>query len=231
MIRAERPSRKPRRVLEFSAGIAMGAVLGWALALGQHQPEGFVSPPLASPDYSFGTQFIQVMQHHQRTADPHQPAGAVVFLGDSHTQGLAVEAVEAGALNYGIGGQDTRHLAEAIPHLQAVKRARLVVLLIGSNDLPAQDPDGMRERLQAIAAGVEAPLLWHGIPRNRRVPLEATQEANAMIRAVCHARPGCTYVETDLATEDFQSDGSHLSPSGYRKLIATLRRGLDAALP
>jgi lysophospholipase L1-like esterase len=58
---------------------------------------------------------------------------------------------------------------------------------------------------------------------NRRVPEDVTAEANAAIARICEARPRCRFVETEFGPEDFQRDGSHLSPSGYRKWIASLR--------
>jgi lysophospholipase L1-like esterase len=202
---------------------ALGLLLGWATMLWWPAQPGFVPPAPSQPDTSFGSQYASVVQGYQRTADAHQPDGATVFLGDSHTQGLAVAAVAPVAINYGVGGLNTERLLRVLPRLSAVHRARLVVLMIGSNDIPAQDQDAFEGRLEAIAASIDAPLVWHAIPRNRRVPADVTAKANAAIARICEARPRCRFVETEFGPEDFQRDGSHLSPSGYRKWIASLR--------
>lgn len=222
---------------EVAAAMLLGLVLGWVgtlwwsayhgLPLGVSAPS--YQPDETQPDRMMAGTYMAIAQGYQLTADAHQPAGAAVFLGDSHTQGLAVAAVAPAAVNYGVGGLTTEGLLRQLPALRSLNTARVVVLMIGSNDLPADDQDAFEVRLQAIADGIPAPLVWHAIPRNRRVSEEVTAEANAAIRRICKARPRCRYAETEFAPEDFQKDGSHLSPSGYRKWMASLRAAVTAS--
>jgi lysophospholipase L1-like esterase len=163
-----------------------------------------------------------VMGFHQQ-ADPHQPAGAVVFLGDSITQGLAVQAIAPGSVNYAAGGLATRDLLRYLPKLKAVKTARVVVLTIGTNDLLRGTP-GLEERLARIAAGIDAPLIWHAIPPSTRHDPAAV---NATIRRLCAERGRCVYVETAFEPRDFR-DGVHLNAEGYRRWIGTLRAAVAA---
>ena len=61
--------------------------------------------------YRFGV--ITPGEHSERMLSCHQwmdlivPAGSVVFIGDSITQGLPVSAIVANGINYGIGGDTT----------------------------------------------------------------------------------------------------------------------------
>lgn len=214
-------------LLSLAAGCA--ATLLWLVLVGA--PFGIQTPPAApgapfrpvvDPVRSYGS----LVLHYLRTSDPHQPAGAALFLGDSHTQGLAVAAVAPVAVNYGVGGLNTQGLLDALPFLEAPGKARVVVVMIGSNDLPTTDLRALGDRFEAIAAALPGPLVWHAIPVNQRVPPEQTAEANDLVRQVCAAHGRCQFVETAFEPADFQNDRSHLSPSGYRKWIATLRTAL-----
>lgn len=238
MIRVMDSSRKPAPVqdegpnlptLLVGIGIGLLVALTWVtligLPAGIKPPEAVPAPPykpVVDPVRSYGSLVV----HYLRTADAHQPAGAAVFLGDSHTQGLAVAAVAPVAVNYGVGGLNTQGLLDALPFLQAPGKARVVVLMIGSNDLPTADLNALGDRFEAIAGALPGPLVWHAIPVNGRVPPEQTAQANDLVREACAAHGRCRFVETAFEPGDFQNDGSHLSAGGYRKWITTLRAGL-----
>lgn len=219
MIRAGGSWRKA-----LACGLVLALVLAVALRLlpsllEPDQAPGAPFRPVVDPVRSYGS----LVLHYLRTSDPHQPAGAAVFLGDSHTQGLAVAAVAPVAVNYGVGGLNTQGLLDALPFLEAPGKARVVVLMIGSNDLPTADLGALGDRFDAIAAALPGPLVWHAIPVNQRVPPAQTAEANDLVREACAAHGRCRFVDTAFEPGDFQSDGSHLSPAGYRKWIRTLQ--------
>jgi lysophospholipase L1-like esterase len=198
----------------------VGAVAGALMATSLHAIPA-PSAPAPLPRAYDADRYVTKVLSLQRQADPHQPDGAVVFLGDSITQGLAAGAVAPDAVNLGIAHLTAERLAVALPEMTAVDRARVVVLMIGTNDLGrGQDP---ARALRLIANRIHAPLVWHAVTPRDGV---AVPEVNAEIARLCAARPDCTFVDTAMGAGDF-TDGVHLSHSGYAKLIASLR----AALP
>ena len=87
---------------------------------------------------------------YQRQAG-NLPAGAVLFFGDSHIQGLAVTAVSPKAVNFGIGHQQLRQLASTLAGYPLLNQANKIVIGVGINDLLQQRTD--------VAADVAAALV------------------------------------------------------------------------
>lgn len=162
---------------------------------------------------------IEAMREHQIQSDPFQPDGAVIFLGNSITAGLAVDAVADRAVNYGIGGQSCAQLLAALPQYGSLRRARLVVLAIGTVDVVIREPD-LEECLQALGDAIPGPLLWNAIPPTTKADVSG---ANETIRELCEARPRCTYLEAPITQADLLPDGVHLAPSGYVKWLRALQ--------
>lgn len=211
-------SRKPpSRSSDFPVGF-LGGVLCTLLAAAYLWPREDAPAPMPKPPY-----WSQTFGLHLQ-ADPHQPAGLAVFLGDSITQGLAVEAVAPGSVNYAAGGMTSRDLQHMLPRLESLKRARVVVLTIGTNDL-LRGMDGSATRIVEVGRSIPAPLVWHAIPPSARFD---PAPVNAAIRHACATRPRCTFVETAFEPGDFR-DGVHLTPAGYRRWIASLRDGVGEA--
>jgi len=173
-----------------------------------------IPPTVPTTDPHIGT-----MRRYHAWADASQPAGAVIFLGDSITEGLAVSAVAPVAVNYGIGKQATGDLLVSMRGYGSIGRARLVVLTIGTNDVSRKQLAGIEDRLRAISAAIPVPLLWNAVPPSTRGD---SAPVNAIIRKVCAERPDCTYLETPFQPGDFR-DGTHLSDAGYARWIAAMR--------
>lgn len=177
----------------------------------------------------------RLQMFHERV-DATVPEGAAIFLGDSLTQGLAVAAVAPVAVNYGIGGLTSAQLLDALPHFQALGRARIVFLSIGINDLLLGREGALPQRYAEILAALppDVPLVWStllpaGLAPERRA---AITQANQAIRTLCAARPGCRLVDATpaLAGPDgrprpgmMEPDGLHLAPAGNRAWIEALR--------
>ena len=90
----------------------------------------------------------QETPHFQRMVDYHErsvgivPNGAVVFIGDSITQGLCVAAVTSAGVNYGIGGDTTTGVLRRLNTYEpALSRASALIIAIGINDLPTKSND------------------------------------------------------------------------------------------
>ena len=108
---------------------------------------------------------IAKMLQHQRWMDDAIPAGAVIFLGDSITQGLATAAVAPTSINYGIGTSTTADLIGALPTYKSLERAGTVVLAIGINDLARGMRSDLTSRYQQIVATLPsaASLVWSSL--------------------------------------------------------------------
>lgn len=78
--------------------------------------------------------FDRMLRYHRRM-DGNVPDGAVVFIGDSITQGLCVSAVASPSVNYGIGSDTTVGVLQRLPVYKSIARASGVVLAIGVNDM------------------------------------------------------------------------------------------------
>lgn len=161
---------------------------------------------------------VERMQAIHAYVDATVPDGAALFLGDSHTQRLAVAAVADRAVNFGISWQKSSDLR--VP--ASVNRARVVYLLIGTNDVvTGRDP---LPDLRRIASEIPGPLVWTGIPPIRG----QAQPVNAAIEQLCREHPSCVYVEPPT---DMLPDGVHFSPAGYADWVRRLQAHQPQAAP
>ena len=178
-----------------------------------------------------------------------QDRGAVVFLGDSITQGWrALDETFPGmkAANRGIGSDTSRRLLVRLQEDVLDLDPRGVVLLIGINDLaagvpPADVADNIRLLVDAIRRhNPKTPvILCHVMPWKKepgRYP-ERIQRLNALISGIAVGRPGVFVCDTwpGLATPagaarpDLFPDGLHLNAEGYKAWAASLRPALRRA--
>lgn len=168
---------------------------------------------------------IEGIRKHQLQQDPFHGPEAVIFLGDSITAGLAVDAIAPRAVNYGIGGQTTQLLLDALPRYGSLRHAQLVVLSIGTVDVVSGRQRGLMERMEALSAGIPGPLVWNAVPVSAKADVAAV---NAEIRRICDARPDCTFVQAPIGANDLLADGIHLRPSGYAKWIGAMRAAVSS---
>jgi lysophospholipase L1-like esterase len=175
------------------------------------------------------------------------PRGAVIFIGDSQIQGLDVDGVARGAVNFGIGGDTTAGLLQRLPLYASLGRARAVVLEIGTNDLAVAAPQEIVANYQRILSLIprEAAVVVNAVlpvsagksgesggPVSRN---QAIGEINGGLAAICATRAGCAFIDPgpaladpsgDLAAEYDLGDGLHLSRAGYRVWSDMLRAAL-----
>lgn len=168
---------------------------------------------------------VELVREGHRQADHLVPYGSVIFLGDSITQGLP--PLSAVSVNYGIPGQRSDQLLNALPVYSSVSRASAVVITIGTNDVLQGRTQGIEDRYRGILSK---------IPRHVRVILSAippmaardTSSVVAAARNACAEDARCTFVpvpKLDLV------DGVHLSPSGYSRWSELLRAAMTQATP
>jgi lysophospholipase L1-like esterase len=171
-----------------------------------------------------------------RQMDATVPAGATVFLGDSHTYGLVTSTVVHGGVKFGTGGQTSGELLEEMRGLSCLARASRIVVMTGTNDVLQGSVDGLEAAYRAILAAVPAgvPVIMSSIPPLQAPDLrEPARRAAEAARSACAADPRCTFVDAHAALSSDGKplpgvlwDGVHLSSEGYRIWAALLRRAL-----
>lgn len=191
------------------------------------------------------------LQTHEGFVTRSRAGGVdVVFLGDSITQGWKAIAKEnwadseppLRAVNYGIGGDSTRQVIWRLEHgvLDGI-RPRLVVLMIGTNNLYRDHNSGSNEE---IAEGVKttlalirqkAPgakiLLLGVLPRQTSSWCKRIGELNTLIARnenaervrFLDAAPSFLDETGKANPEFFKSDGVHLNPRGYEILFSIVK--------
>lgn len=179
---------------------------------------------------------------YQRQAQ-NLPAGAVLFFGDSHIQGLAVTAISPNAVNFGIGHQQLQRLAKHISNYPGLELAEKIVIGIGINDLlhaPQVQPDNaINQLVEALQCCRNKVALLSVLPVNEKKLQRPglNKHIAAFNRRLKDAalQAGVNYVDYytafigeggELASHYDLGDGLHLSPAGYQVMIEQIKSGL-----
>lgn len=200
-----------------------------------------------NPDSDITEHYKRMMVYHQYM-DGNVPEGAVLFIGDSITQGLCVTAVWDRSVNYGIGSDTTVGVLQRLPKYTSMSRAAAVVIAIGVNDLKRRDNAEILENYKKIMDAVPAdtPLVFSAVlPLDDRAK-ESGEQRNARIRELnkgladlCAANPKCSFVDSTPSLADESGnllpslhvgDGVHLNTAGYALWIKNLRQHLESRL-
>jgi lysophospholipase L1-like esterase len=173
-----------------------------------------------------------------------QDQNAVVFLGDSITQGwrgrLGAAFPGVKVANRGISGDTTRGVLLRLEEDVLALHPAAVVLLIGTNDLEeGATPEVVAGNLKLIVAALERHdrrlpiVLCEVFPSSatKKRPADAIKTLNALYRAAVKNDPQVTYLETWALFADPKGDASHgefpdlLHPNekGYARWAAALR--------
>jgi len=221
-------------------------LLHLALALLLWKPETISrarSALLGTPDPG-ATWYEQALVQFQLRADANLGAGAALFFGDSHVQGLCTACIGEGAANYGIGGDTAFGILNRIKHYRSIAHAHAVVLAAGYNDLKKGTVADVAATYDALLREVPAsvPLVLSALfpvdplsANSGGVTNTMIRELNGHISAACRHRRGCIFVDTaaklvgpdgGLRRELHVGDGVHLNPGAYAIWIADLRAAL-----
>ncbi|MFK4762637.1 GDSL-type esterase/lipase family protein [Microbacterium sp. ZW T5_45] len=174
------------------------------------------------------------------------PEGRVVFFGDSITeQGLWDEWFpELKIANRGVGGETVAEVTARVD--TAIKGARAVSLLVGTNDITgfgasrkaadiADQYEVLLARIRDVVA--DAPVLLTSVLPRDRFFADRVRALNGRIEAMADAW-GMTYVDAwsrmhgrrgELRPE-LTHDRIHLTGTGYREWLTVLRPALERAL-
>lgn len=169
---------------------------------------------------------------------------AVVFLGDSITQGWGDNLGGAfpgmKVANRGISGDTTRGVLMRLPGDVLVLKPAAVVLLIGTNDLEERaDPDVIASNLKAILASLKEhnprmPIVLCSVfpsSESKKRPATSIKRINELYAAAVKGDAQVTPVNTWLLFADAQGDAKaeefpdllHPNQAGYKKWAAALR--------
>ncbi len=173
-----------------------------------------------------------------------QDRGAVVFLGDSITQGWGDDLPRAfegmKVANRGISGDTTRGVLIRLAEDVLVLRPAAVVLLIGTNDLEeSAEPETIAGNLRLIIAALaqhdpQMPVVLCQVFPSASVmkrPADKIRKVNQLYAAAVKGNPRITLVETwplfatpegDAKPDEFP-DLLHPNAAGYAKWAAALR--------
>lgn len=171
------------------------------------------------------------------------PAGSIVLLGDSITEGGEWEELLSGlpVVNRGISGETSSQVLERLS--TAISRPVAIVLLIGTNDLSVGTPrprvaDSVAhilDEIQRLAPGVPV-ILQSVMPRGARLAAEV-RDLNTRYKALADTRPEVAYLDLwpaladgDAMCSDFSFDRVHLNGAGYRAWVSVLRPALEWVL-
>ncbi len=171
--------------------------------------------------------------------------GAVVFLGDSITQGWGAEfkGLFPGMklANRGIGGDTTRGMLIRLEEDVLALQPSAIVLLLGTNDIEVGiEPAAIGRNFQKILAAIQARLpqvpivLCRMFPSSasKNRPAETIRQVNALYEAAVKGDARVTVLDTwtlfaDPQTGDMNpawaKDLLHLNPAGYARWAAALR--------
>ena len=241
----------------FTARAAILLVLGASLvsparldAAGQAEdrfaiPATDVGLPGAGPIRRY--EWFQSLWRERRSAwarQIEQDRGAVVFLGDSITQGWGADLGTAfpglKVANRGISGDTTRGVLLRLEEDVLALDPAAVVLLIGTNDLEeGATPDVVAGNLKLIVAALERHdprmpiVLCQVFPSSaaKTRPADQIKAVNALYLAAVKGDPQVTYVETWPLFADRDGDAIpaefpdllHPNAAGYARWAAALR--------
>ena len=185
----------------------------------------------------------EVAAIEKKLADKPPKPGCVVFAGSSTIRlwNLDKSFPDAGYVNVGFGGSqipDATHFAGRLitPH-----QPKVVVFYAGDNDINAnRTPEQVAADFKAFCAAVpNSRIIFLGIKPSlaRWKRFDEQKKANARVREFCATDPRLTFLDTvpltlgSDGTPDpalFVKDGLHLSPAGYEKWTAAVRKALEA---
>jgi lysophospholipase L1-like esterase len=249
------------------AGLVLTAL---PMAACSQSPSGPNEPPRAVPrEHEWWKQKDELIRKRivEAAAVKERPV-RLAFVGDSITEGWLTDGVGAwtesfvpkGAVNLGIGGDQTAHVMHRIEKgsLEPVKESlRVVVLMIGTNDLgseytPERTAQGVRscvELLKTAAPGAKILLL--AVPPREQKPNELRAKVTKLNELIRPLADGKVVAEAGSAEKRvyfrdhsslfLEEDGSipaalmpdflHLSGVGYSRWAAGIMKDLQEIAP
>lgn len=214
--------------------------VGLAIAIAKPAYVEQVISRLYPIDNEISQHYKTMVAFHQRV-DKNVLPNSVIFIGDSHTQGLAVSSIAHNAVNYGIGGDTTIGVIERLPFYSSILRSEAIVLAIGFNDLKRRTNKDIVENIQKILSG---------LPSNATIVLCAVHPVGKQLASIFNPRikslnqslanlsqnyPHVSFLDTFntldtntgfLSSEYHVNDHVHLSQQGYERWMLAIKAKL-----
>lgn len=188
--------------------------------------------------------YRRMMVYHEYM-DGNVPDGAVVFIGDSITQGLCVCAVTPLAVNYGIGSDTTYGVLQRLPKYKSLEHCAAIVFAIGVNDLSRRSDDEIISNWKLIMQSIpeDIPAIFSAMhpldAETKNISEESNQRIvrlNEALKNLCaennqyfaSAYAKLVNEKGNLDPAFHTGDGVHLNTAGYQVWIAVLQTALQS---
>ena len=189
--------------------------------------------------------FRDMVSYHKRI-DGNVPNGAVIFIGDSLTQGLCVSAIAPVAVNYGIGNDTTVGVLKRLHDYESINRAKAVVLAIGINDMEFRSNDEILLNIKAIRSYIPStvPVVISGV-----LPIDVAEslswevgrivDLNTDLKNLAESIESTIFLDSGALMQDGEGrlkralhigDGVHLNAAGNEIWINSLKKALTERL-
>jgi lysophospholipase L1-like esterase len=205
-------------------------------------------PGKVPPTVWTGLARVWARDHAQWKTSASNDVGAVVFLGDSITEGwhtLGTDFSNLKVANRGIGGDITSGVLYRLQADVLDLRPAAIILLIGTNDVgDNEDPADVADNIKAILAAINKynpnikVIVCKTMPRADGNPAsyaERIQKLNGLVADYVATQPNVAVCDTysifvdaqgNQITSDFNSDHLHLNAAGY----AVWKKALDPVM-
>ncbi len=190
--------------------------------------------------------FNRMLSYHSRM-DANVPRGAIIFIGDSITQGLCVSAVITPSVNYGIGSDTSFGVLQRLPVYKSIANASAVVIAIGINDFIFRSNIEILKNYTLIVEQIpkRVPIIfsavlpldekihakkWQGVNQNRIKNLNSKLKdltAKFANTFFVDASPLLVDGEGNLSNAYYMIDGIHLNSQGNAIWIQELKKALE----
>ena len=187
-----------------------------------------------------------MLSYHKRM-DGNVPNGAVIFIGDSITQGLCVSAVVPLSVNYGIGGDTSDGVLKRLPEYKSLDRASVIVIAIGVNDMGRSRNEDILTNYRAIIQNIpeKVPVVFSAVlpidqngkkhlpRRNQRI-----RRLNEELKKLCATSARLFFVDAgpllidkdgNISDEFQDGDNIHLNSMGNSIWIRELKKTIRNA--
>lgn len=207
-------------------------------------PDNAAPPPHEAGRFSRWEKEITGIEKRLKGAPP--AAGGVVFAGSSSTRLWSLEKSFPGKgyVNVGFGGSEVRDSTHFAARTILPLQPSVIVFYAGDNDVASgRTPQQVHADFKAFCATVHKDLpkcrilfiaIKPSIARWKR--FDDQQKANALVKDLCAADPRLTFVDIVplmLGADGkpvpalYAKDGLHLSPVGYEKWAAEVKKALQ----
>jgi lysophospholipase L1-like esterase len=192
----------------------------------------------------FTKHYHEMIAYHSRM-DGNIPDNAIIFIGDSLIQSLAVSAVTPSGVNYGIGNDTSLGVINRLSEYSSIRRSKIVIIAIGLNDLSRRDPNDVIKNCENIINFIPPNIdivfsAVHPVNENfykqQGKNNERINQLNSDLKLLCSKHSNSHFISiADLLIDETQNlsneyhvgDGVHLNYKGYEIWIKELKRKIE----